>query len=335
MKDFIDKLKKVMEETAFSGVISIHEENQAVWQKTAGFRDMKNRLTHNTDTLLGTASGTKLFTALAVGRLIEMGKLSMDTKVGELDPSFSGFIDSEAEISHLLSHTSGIFDYFDEETIEDFDNFKVRIPWNELETPSDYFPLFQGETMKFKGGERFSYSNGGYVFLGIIIEKLSGKLYRDFVREEILEPAGMKRSGFYAFDNLPENTAWGYLENREQTNIYKIPVRGGGDGGLYTTVEDMHCFWNSFFEYKILGKELTEKFLETTHSYNEAFGCGYGIYKKLDDSLFYTSGVDAGVGFHSFFVPEKKLAMTWLSNVSEGGEELCEVIFKHLQDCLL
>jgi D-alanyl-D-alanine carboxypeptidase len=180
--------------------------------------------------------------------------------------------------------------------------------------------------MKFRPGERFSYSNGGYVFLGMPIEKLTGRLYRDFIREHVLQAANMHRSGFYAFNDLPENTASGYLEDRRTTNIYQLPLRGGGDGGMYTTTEDLRVFWHSLFSNRFLSEELAETYLKTQYPFDGADGYGCGIYKRLDDSMFWIEGSDAGVGFVSRYLPQEKLTINILSNITNGEDGAREVV---------
>ena len=262
----------------FSGVISIFRDGSTLFNQAFGYRDIKNQLPNTTGTIFGIASGTKIFTALGIGVLIDQGRLSLDTAVGEIDASYTGFIDGRATIRQLLTHTSGIYDYYDEEIEQDFDHFSVAIPWSELETPADYYPLLEGQVMKFQPGERYSYSNGGYVFLGMLIEKLTGMLYRDFIREHVLQVANMHRSGFYAFNDLPENTANGYLEDRRTTNIYQLPPRGGGDGGMYTTTEDLRAFWYSLFSNRILSEELTTTYLSTHCTFSDTAGYGCGVF---------------------------------------------------------
>jgi CubicO group peptidase (beta-lactamase class C family) len=225
-----------------------------------------------------------------------------------------------------LTHTSGIYDYFDEESEQDFDNFFVSIPWYRLETPSDYWPLFDGQAAKFEPGERFSYSNGGYVFLGMLIEKISGQLFRDFMQQQVFRVAHMSQTGFYALNNLPANTALGYLEDRQTTNIYNLPIRGGGDGGLFTTATDLHFFWQHLFSNRILSPELTAVFLQTHERFDDQTGYGCGLYKRLDDSLFSIVGGDAGVGFDSRYFVHQKITISILSNTTSGEEDLRRVV---------
>ena len=330
MKELIRRIEQVAWETEFSGVISIFRDASTVFSKAFGYRDIKNRLPNTTGTLFGIASGTKVFTALGIGVLVDQGLISLGTTIREINQEYTGFVDEHATIQHLLTHTSGIYDYYDEEIEQDHEHFSVAIPWPELETPSDYYPLFRGKAMKFRPGERYSYSNGGYVFLGILIEKLTGMLYRDFVREHVLEVANMHRSGFYAFNDLPENTADGYLQDRRTTNIYRLPLRGGGDGGMYTTTDDLRAFWDSLFRNRILSQELTATYLKTYCEFDATSGYGCGIYKLLDDSMFSIVGEDAGVGFGSRYIVPEKLTISVLSNITNGEEAMSDVILSHL-----
>ena len=326
MKDLVHKLEQAASQAEFSGVISIFQDAFPIFNKAFGYRDVKNRLPNTTSTLFGIASGTKIFTALGIGILVDQGLVSLDTTIREIDQAYTNFVDEGATIQHLLTHTSGIYDYYDEEIEQDFEHFSVEIPWCELETPSDYFPLFKDQRMKCPSGSRYSYSNGGYVFLGMLIEKLTGSLYRDFIREHILIPANMHNSGFYAFNDLPENTAYGYLEDRTTTNIYNLPLRGGGDGGMYTTTDDLRSFWKNLFFNKILSAELTKIFLDTHWTFNSTDGYGFGIYKRLDDSMFSIVGGDAGVGFDSRYIVQDKININILSNITNGEGPISAVV---------
>jgi CubicO group peptidase (beta-lactamase class C family) len=322
----IDQIEQVARKTDFSGVISIHQADAPLYEQAFGYRDIQNQLPNSPATRFGIASGTKFFTALGIGRLIDQGLLTLETEVGKLSPEYVGFINPRATIQHLLTHTSGIYDYYDEEIEQDFDHFFVSIPWYQLETPSDYWPLFQGQAAKFQPGERFSYSNGGYVFLGLLIEKITGRLFRDFMQEQVFQVAHMPQTGFYALNNLPANTALGYLEDRQTTNIYNLPIRGGGDGGLLTTAEDLRSFWQHLFSQRLLSPELTAAFLRTHYRFSGKTGYGCGLYKQLDESQFAIVGGDAGVGFDSRYLVKPEIAISILSNITHGEEELRQVV---------
>ena len=211
-------------------------------------------------TRFGIASGTKFFTALAIGKLIEAQKLSFDTKLKDCIALNFPRYSQEITIRHLLTHTSGIPDYYDEEKIDDFDTFTLSIPWYALKGPRDYLAVLPDEAMKFAPGERFAYSNSGYILLGVVIEELTGQKYQDFVEQAIFKAIGMNRSGYFALNKLPEQTALGYMEEAEgwRTNVYNLPIVGASDGGAFTTVQDIATLWKAFWGYAILPKALVE-----------------------------------------------------------------------------
>ena len=333
----INSVRNKAKETSFSGVVTVYQGENALYQEAFGYADIAERKKNNVETKFAIASGTKFFTALGIGSLIDAGKLSPDTTVNEIFRQDLSFIEPGSTIAQLLSHTSGIYDYYDEELDIDTEDYFVDIPWSQLETPSDYLPLFQNKQPKFTAGERFSYSNGGFIFCGIIIEHITGQLYRDYIQENVFLPAGMNGSGYYAFNRLPENTANGYKTNADgapETNIYNLPIRGGSDGGAFTTVTDIHKLWTAFLSNRILSERLTGMFLTSQVNIRNQVNYGYGLYLvkyQGMDMVFFTGG-DAGVGFDSRCIPEKEFQFTVISNFTDGEELIRAAIFSHLKE---
>jgi CubicO group peptidase (beta-lactamase class C family) len=339
MEKLIQAAREKAIETSFSGAVAIFQGGKALYREAFGYADIANKRKNNLNTRFAIASGTKFFTALGIGALIDAGKLSLKTTVHEIFKKDLTYIDSRATVEQLLTHSSGIYDYYDEEWGVDPENFYVDIPWNRLETPSDYLPLFEGKKPKYSPGQRFSYSNGGFIFLGVIIEQVAGQLYRDYVNEHVFVPAGMKNSGYYAFNQLPENTAYGYKKSKNgipETNIYNLPIRGGSDGGAYTTIKDLNKFWKAVFNGQILSKKLTKDLLTPHMIVDEPIEYGYGVYiSKFNgmDMLFFVGG-DAGVGFDSRYIPEKELQITIISNITDGEEKVRDTIYSNLKSVI-
>jgi CubicO group peptidase (beta-lactamase class C family) len=310
----------------YSGVISFFKDEKPLYNKAFGYRDRPNQIPNTTTTRFGIASGTKLLTALGILNLIEKDKLRLESTIADIFTEVPLYISSAATIKDLLTHSSGIYDYYDEELIDDFDHFSVDIPWSELHTPSDYLPLFEDHQPKFSPGERFSYSNGGYVFLGVIIERIIGCLYRDYIKESVLQPAGMMSSGFFAFNELPAHTANGYLseETGMKTNIYQLPVRGGGDGGMYTTTADIMKLWHSLLKGRLLGNETVKLMCRKEWEITGTIHYGLGVYitEIAGASCYFITGSDAGVGFHSYYFPGNDLLVNLFSNTSSGTDEI-------------
>jgi CubicO group peptidase (beta-lactamase class C family) len=316
-----------IDEHALSGVVAVRQEGAVLYESASGYADRSNQIPNTLETRFGIASGTKFFTALAIGKLIAAQKLSLSTKLKNcvaLDfPRYS----PEITIRHLLTHTSGIPDYYDEEKITDFSNFKLSIPWYALEGPRDYLPAFPDEEMKFPPGERFCYSNGGYILLGVVIEELTGVKYQNFVRREIFESVGMTQSGYFAMNRLPAKTALGYVEEEGgwRTNVFDLPIVGASDGGAFSTVEDIATLWQAFWSYEILPKEVTDLFAQPyikASTKREDTYYGHGLWVRMDGDRTretYFSGCDAGVSFRSSVNRENGMQVTVISNTTSGA----------------
>ncbi len=233
----------------------------------------------------------------------------------------------EITIQHLLTHTSGIPDYYDEDKIEDFDNFTLSIPWYAFRGSRDYLAAFPDEAMKFSPGERFSYSNGGYILLGVVIEELTGMKYQDFVEQSRFNAIGMNHSGYFALNKLPEKTAMGYVEEEEgwRTNIYNLPIVGASDGGAFTTVQDITTLWKAFWGYQILPKELVEIYAQPymkAETEGEQTYYGHGLWISEEEGHTreeYIAGCDAGVSFMSSVSRVNEMQVTVISNTTSGA----------------
>jgi CubicO group peptidase (beta-lactamase class C family) len=324
-----------IDDPAFSGVLSASVGETPLALQAWGMADRANHLPNMPETRFAIASGTKLFTALGIARLVESRRLAFDTPVADVLPYELPNLDRGVTVHHLLCHTSGIYDYYDEEANPDSDEFFVDIPWSQLATPTDYLPLFRDKPMAGPVGEPFRYNNGGFVLLGMVIEAVTGELYRDFLAKEVLGPAGMDHSGFFAFNQLPERTAHGYIDLPDgswKTNIYNVPIRGGGDGGMYTTAADLDSFWRAFNGFRIVSEQITRAMLSPKARVNESTEYGYGIYLggRLSESAQFIVGGDAGVGFDSRYFPDQDLVISILSNATDGESTMRTMVYDAL-----
>ena len=331
-----EKVIAVMNEVDFSGNVLVKRNNDSLQQHSIGFANRTHSILNNEQTRFGIASGCKIFTAVAICQLVEKGQLSFESKLSDiLDIPFPRF-DEEITIHHLLTHTAGIPDYFDEEVMEDFADLWVSRPMYLMRNGRDFLPLFQHEPMKLKVGERFHYNNAGYILLGLVVEQVIGKGFDDFVTENIFKRASMEHSGYYELDALPRNTALGYIDEEDgswKSNIYSVPVKGGADGGAFITVEDMHRFWQALMKFELLGEVMTQKlltpYIHTDDDYDRFYGYGIWIDKKEDSiSKFHVMGYDPGVSFHSAYYPESGLISVVCSNKSEGAFD----VFKEIEN---
>jgi len=313
----------------FSGVFSVSNENGFVFEKCAGLRNRSENLPNNRNTAFGIASGTKLFTGLAACKLIEENKLSLHARICDILPYCLGQINKRVTVFHLLTHTSGVGDYIDEDA-EDceeqlqalYDKYPVQL-WTRLEY---YLQMITPLPPKFEPGERYGYSNSGFILLGLVIEAVSGTPYQQFVTDNVISPLNLTHTGFYRMDSLPENTAFGYMGNG-CTNIFSLPIIGGSDGGLFTCSGDIDQLWHALFSKEILSEKMLNAFLGQQSTINENESYGFGIYQyKSDINLFYYAvGGDAGVSFFTAYKPEKKLIVSMLTNMELNVYPLMEL----------
>lgn len=320
------KIEQLALEKKYSGVISIEVNSVVAYRQAFGFADRANRIANRIDTRFGIASGTKGFTAVAIGKLIEAGLIELDTPLHVCISVDLPKIDKEVTIKHLLSHTSGVADYFDEELVTDAADFFVDIPWYQLEGPKDYIPLFIDEEMKFSPGARFSYSNGGYILLGVVVEEVSGQPFQHYVEEEIFAPCGMVDSGLFSMNRLPGNTAQGYIDGDDgwRTNIFNLPIVGASDGGAFTTCRDMRRFWAALLDHHLVGKDLMRQFHQPQSAVTD--GASYGLGFWLGRNSVHLEGYDAGISFKSLWCEEKKMLVTLLANTAPGVWPLAALI---------
>lgn len=330
----IHKMKEFAASIRFSGAVLVTDENgNIVWDGAFGYSNRADRIPNHADTRFGIASGCKLFTAIAVCQLIEQGKLSLDSKLSDcLDISLPHF-SPEITVLHLLSHSSGIPDYFDEEIMDDFEDLWKAVPMYTLRNGRDFLPLFQDERMKFQPGERFHYNNAGFVVLGLIVEQHARMPFRDYVQQYVFEPCGMQDSGYFPLDRLPANTAYGYIDEEDgtwRTNQYAIPIQGYADGGAYVTAPDMVKLWGSLMNNTLLTASMTEKLL-ASHMYvpdsDLHYGLGVWITKKNEDVFkYHVMGYDPGVNFRSAYYPATGYTLVVASNAGGGAFEMMQFI---------
>ena len=316
MIDIAERAKAVAEEIDFSGAVRVSRAATVRQEFAMGFAHRARRIPNRVDTRFATASATKGMTALAVMSLVESGAFTLATTVREILGDMLPMVDERVTIAQLLSHQSGVGDYLDEESLGDTDDHTLEVPAHALERAIDYLPLVDGHPQVFSPGEKFVYNNSGYVMLAIIIEKVTGS-YHEAVAERVLEPGGITRGGFFRSDDLPDNTALGYLENG-RTNVFHLPVIGTGDGGIYLTLDDVSSFWEALFEGAIISPASVELVTTPTHMGANGQGYGLGFWLKEDGDHVALVGMDPGVSFRSTYRKSTGDMYVVMSNTSSG-----------------
>jgi CubicO group peptidase (beta-lactamase class C family) len=221
---------------AFSGVVLVEKPGDArFWSTAVGEADKDAHTPNTLDTRFNVGSIGKSFTATAVAQLLAGGKLALDDTVGRFLPDYpNSTVREKVTITHLLEMQSGIGDIFGPRY--------ERADKAALKTLADYLPLFANEPLAFEPGTKRAYSNGGYVVLGAIVEKVSGQPYHDYVRDRIFGPAGMASTEFLPPSGPVANRAIGYttrLGGARRSNAPTLPWRASSAGGVYSTAPDL------------------------------------------------------------------------------------------------
>lgn len=312
----------------FRGVISVVQNGTVLCNRVSGFADLSNQIPNTLDTKFATASAGKAFVAAAVLQLIDRGKLSFESRLGQLLDIDLHQIDPDVTVRQLLTHTSGVPDYFDESIMEDYEELWRDYPNYKIRRNFDLFPLFMEKPMAYPKGERFCYNNSGYVLLAAIIEKISGTAFDQYLKEQLFDPSGMSSTGYYELDRLPANTANHYIYCEEtggfRTNIYSVDVKGSGAGGAFTTVMDAIRFWERLIHCKFFSKELTAEMLRRQSGDGadpEEGYYGYGVWIIEDErqgSIPYFQGCDPGVSFLSEYNPNNHIISVLVSNYGDN-----------------
>ena len=313
--------------TDFSGVVRVDRGDTIELANAYGLADRGHARPNTLDTQFAIASGGKGLTAVAVAALVEDGSLELTTTARSVLGADLPLIGDDVTVEHLLSHRSGIGDYLDEDAGHGIDDYVMPVPVHELATTEDYLAVLDGHPAAFAPGERFAYCNSGYVVLALIAERTSGVPFHELVRRRVCEPAGMADTEFLRSDELPGRAALGYLaiDGVSRTNVFHLPVRGSGDGGIYSTVADVASFWNSFFAGRIVS---ADSVAELVRARSERYGLGFWL---PSDGAVALEGSDAGVSFRSVHDPERRLTHTVISNTSNGAWPIGRLLEERLR----
>lgn len=333
----------------FGGVFGVYERTDPLTTGGAGLADRNFTIPNDPSFSYQTASGTKGFTAAAVLALIAEGKAGLDDCVKRIlaeshEPQKYGkleWLDEMVTFRSLLSHTSGVPDYYDEDLTDSFEDVLNGTPCYHYEKPEQFFPLTEKAWKKqekpYSFRDVFKYSNGGFVLLAAAAEAVSGEPFGEYVTRHVFRPYGMNRSGFFRFDEQPPDgivRAAAYQGNG-RSNIYAVPVIGGGDGGAYTNPADMARFWNALdpeINPQSPAAGMVEEAWTPRQKAEENFyGLGFWISGK-NPRIVFLEGFDPGVQFFSFYNRDTKRSLTiCLNDENMNCDEVFEQYFSMIQ----
>jgi len=332
MQPLEDAVDSMADRTGFSGVARVDRSGSIELAKAYGLADRGHGISNTIDTQFAIASGSKGLTALALVSLIEDGSLDLTTTARSVLGGDLPLIDDDVTIEHLLSHRSGIGDYLDEDAGHEITDYVMTVPVHELATTEQYLAVLGGHPTAFPPGERFAYCNGGFVVLALIAERTSGVSFHELVRRRVGEQAGMGDTEFLRSDELPGRAALGYLTvDGSRTNVFHLPVRGNGDGGIYTTAADVSSLWSAFFAGRIVSRDRVAEMIRPRSDVpRQSMRYGLGFWLHASTDVVMLEGCDAGVSFRSGHDPSSMITHTVISNTSDGAWPITRLLEERL-----
>ncbi|MEN5308637.1 serine hydrolase [Chryseobacterium cucumeris] len=292
----------------FNGTALIHYQNKNIIERSYGWQDAEKKIPNQDKSVYQIASLTKSFTALVIVKLSEEGKLSFKDPVSKFIPDYPR--GNEITIEHLLTHTSGIY-----EVLRNKEYFNLLHTGKSIPKDKE-LSFFKNEPLDFKPGTQFSYTNSGYIILGLIIEKITELSYEDAVRKFILNPLKMAHTGFnYLALKSPYKTVpYSYISNtkQEKTQVWNSTLTGPA-GQIYSTVEDLYNYYIGLRDYKIVSKEAFKK---ATTPFLSGYGYGWFIDDLYGKKLINHGGNIEGSTSYFAMLPEDDLCIILLNNIT-------------------
>lgn len=318
----------------FSGVVLITQGKSPLFAGAWGYASRPWKIRNTLDTRFDTASITKLFTCVATMQLIDRGLFAFDTGVIDFLELEDAAISKEVNVYHLLTHTSGIGDDSEEEDGENYEDLWQTKANYSVTTTADFLPQFIHKPANFPPGQGCRYCNCSFVLLGLMIEKVTGTSFRDYVRQNIFARAGMDHSDFFRMDRVHENVAEGCdpIQDEEdhlvgwKKNIYSFPPVGSPDAGAHVTAGDLDRFLRAVKDGELLSAELTQAFLTPQVDYREmddwTMRYGYVLWFYVDKAARVVfcekEGINAGVSGLIRHYPDQDINVIILSNMESG-----------------
>jgi CubicO group peptidase (beta-lactamase class C family) len=306
------EIEKQVAADQFAGAVMVTKNSKTIFSGAYGMADREKKITNELHTRFRIGSMNKMFTAVSVLQLAQSGKIKLTGTLGEYLPDYPNKdVASKVTIHDLLTHTGGTGDFFGPE----FDAHRL-----ELRTLQDYVKLYGNRGLKFEPGSKWEYSNYGFLLLGVIVEKVSGQSYYDYVRAHVFVPAGMTST-----DSLPEDQnvplrSVGYTKDGGETwkpNTDTLPYRGTSAGGGYSTVEDLQRFAEALRNHKLLDEHYTELLTTGKVDTGGSDKYAYGFMDRTSGGVrsFGHGGGAPGMNGDLMIYPQSGYAVTVLANV--------------------
>jgi CubicO group peptidase (beta-lactamase class C family) len=323
----------------FSGTVLVSHRTDILMAGAWGYACRTWKIKNALDTLFPTASVTKIFTATALLQLVEAGRLCLHQPVRALLPLGNSAIPHAVTVYHLLTHTSGIGDYFSEDE-EAWPRIFLTTPTYCIRSVADFLPLFTALPPRFPAGTRFDYCNAGYILLGRIIEVLTDNDYFEVIRQQIFVPADMERACFPTVDTVCEQLADAYTVSLDATGTQRwtkcvsTSLPPAPDGGLAASAPELERYWHALLGGRLLRSDSLQAMLTPQVSLRAGRAYGLGVYLICEPPglpRYEAHGFDAGTNAYMAHYPTLDVNVIVLSNLDQAAMD----VFHQVHACLI
>lgn len=332
------KLDTFLKNELFSGTVLIKRADKKLFSGAYGYADIIEKRLNNIQTKFRIASLNKLFTAISIVQLVEEGKLKLSTKIDRyFDSKFNGIT-----VHELLTHTSGLTDYYDHIAENGWERFCREFNLSQFRELRDYTQVLKNKIER-RDDHKFFYSCAGYILLGLLIEKITGITYKQYVQDNILNKLNLQDTIFYEIDDLVENVSQGYYicNGIIKKNTFKILPSSTSNGGALSNVDNMVTLLQELLKKSCCLVKQNEVLLKPyveqnsmTHGYILLYGYGMEYLMNSDNEVIRmgVAGEEIGVSCRLYYYPKEKITFSIMSNYSLASSKVAWYI--HEQICL-
>ena len=297
--------------------LGIIKEGELIYAKGYGLANMEYGIPNSASSVFRIASTSKQFTAACIILLVEKGKLKLDDNLKSIFPEFPDYAE-KITVRHLLNHTSGIRDYLQLAYLKGLGEDDYYVDEDIMEW------LVNQSDLNFKPGKEYLYSNSGYWLLGQIVNETAGMNMADFAEKELFKPLGMTNTHFHNDHNrIVKNRASGYTpvdENNFEISMTTLEMIG--DGGIFTTIDDIKKWDDAFYDSTVLSRAFWQKMTQQGVLNNGKvidYACGLSISEYKGLKTIRHGGAFVGYRAELLRFPEEKLSIAIFANRADAS----------------
>lgn len=299
---------------AFSGVVLVARNGMPIYSAAYGLADRARHVPNAIDTRFNLGSMNKMWTAIAIAQLVDQGKVDLDATVGRYVPDLPNkTIRETVKVRHLLSHTSGMGSYFRKGFLRNR---------TYATSAADLVPFYADDSLSFTPGARMQYSNSGFALLGLIVERVSGQSFYDYMQKNILDRAGMRRASYVDVRSHPTDIAIGYAKpegspGEAQPNWDLIEQHSSPAGGAFASAPDLVAFSRALWSGKLASLAVVRDFTtgKVAMGPQMQYAFGFGVGDIMGARTVGHNGGIAGANAEFLMFPDQGIDVVVLANI--------------------